>query len=166
MDMLKAVNWPDMLTRMCKEVAGFTSAESFGLNLLSIKDKKGLEAKLHDYVSDSDLDELKVIDKKYNAGHTILMMIDSNMIEDIPGYNPKALTTNSHWIVYEGGLNFNTVGSNKMIGFKIYTWGFDPINLVDENKRIDKYKRPLIYGKQQISIESFKSNFYGYIEVH
>ncbi|GAA3784572.1 hypothetical protein [Flavobacterium ginsengiterrae] len=68
MDMIKAVNWPDMLTRMCKEVAGFTYAESFGLNLLSIKDKKGLEAKLHDYVSNYDLLELKKIVKNTILG--------------------------------------------------------------------------------------------------
>lgn len=42
MDMLKAVNWPDMLTRMCKEVAGFKNAESFDLGLLQIANKKGL----------------------------------------------------------------------------------------------------------------------------
>ncbi|GAA3784591.1 hypothetical protein [Flavobacterium ginsengiterrae] len=163
MDMLKAVNWPDMLTRMCKEVAGFTSAESFGLNLLSIKDKKGLEAKLHDYVSDSDLDELKVIDKKYNAGHTILMMIDSNMIYDKISYNPIDITKNSHWVVYEGGLQlFDDTGnlisnlrSVKYIKFKIYTWGEDI-----KNSRLIK-----LNINKGLIVESFKSNYYGYIEV-
>ncbi|MFD2940660.1 hypothetical protein [Flavobacterium notoginsengisoli] len=174
-DMLKAVNWPDMLTRMCKEVAGYTNAESFGLNLYSIMNKKGIEAKAHDYVSNSDLLELQTIEKKYNAGHTILMMIDSDMIEDVSSYNPKNLTTNSHWVVYEGGLTFydihgnitTNVGQAEKVFFSIYTWGFDPVTQLDEFGNDDnKYKRPLIYKKQSISIKSFKSNYYGYIEAY
>ncbi|MGE8342771.1 MAG: hypothetical protein ACN6OI_17215 [Flavobacterium sp.] len=166
MDMLKAVNWPDMLTRMCKEVAGFKNAESFDLGLLQIANKKGVSGKLNDAIGDMDILNLKIIDRKYKEGHTILMMIDSSMIEDSPGYNVKDLTTDSHWVVYEGGLNFIDVGDSKFVGFNIYTWGFDPVNQVDELGNTDKYKRPLIYGKQKISVESFKSNYYGYIEVY
>ncbi|QYS92315.1 hypothetical protein JJC04_07405 [Flavobacterium covae] len=39
--MLKAVNWPDMLTRMCKEVAGFSNAISHNLGFNAINNKKG-----------------------------------------------------------------------------------------------------------------------------
>lgn len=169
MDMIKAVNWPDMLTRMCKEVAGYANAESFGLNLLSIKDKKGIGAKAHDYVSNSDLLELQTINKKYNAGHTILMMIDSDMIEDVSSYNPKNLTTNSHWVVYEGGLNFLEVGDNKFVHFNIYTWGLDFKNDYLPQSR-DKKEVPskynFLYSPYSIDVESFKSNYYGYIEVY
>jgi hypothetical protein len=165
MDMIKAVNWPDMLTRMCKEVAGYANAESFGLNLLSIKDKKGIGAKAHDYVSNSDLLELQTINKKYNAGHTILMMIDSDMIEDVSSYNPKNLTTNSHWVVYEGGLNFIDVGDSKFVKFKIYTWGYSPVDQRDKFGNEAHYTKTLIYKKEVINVESFKSNYYGYIEV-
>lgn len=94
-------------------------------------------------------------------------MIDSDMIEDKQSYNPKALTTNVHWVVYEGGLNFLEVGDSKFVGFRIYTWGYDPVTQLNEEGNEDnKYKRPLIYKKQRISIKSFKSNYYGYIEVY
>ncbi|WP_157472583.1 type VI secretion system tube protein TssD [Flavobacterium aquidurense] len=166
-DMLKGANWPEMLTRMCKEVAGFTSAESIDLGMLQISNKKGLSGKLNDAIGDFDIMNLKIIDRKYKQGHTILMMIDSNMIEDKVNYDLKALTTNVHWVVYEGGLSFIDVEESKYVGFSIYTWGFDPITQKDEVGREDeKHRRPLIYKKQRISIESFKSNYYGYIEVY
>jgi len=166
LDMIKAVNWPDMLTRMCKEVAGFGKAESFGLSLSSIINKKGLSGKFNDSISEIDILDLKIIDKKYKSGHTILMMIDSSMIDDEAGYNPKDLTTDSHWVVYEGGLNFIDVGDSKFVGFNVYTWGYDPINQLDEAGKKANIKYKLIYNKQRISIESFKSNYYGYIEVY
>jgi hypothetical protein len=176
MDMLKAVNWPDMLTRMCKEVAGYTNGESFGLNLYSIMNKKGIEAKARDYISNSDLLELKTIDKKYNTGHTILMMIDSDMIEDVSSYNPKNLTTNSHWVVYEGGLTFYDIHGNittkvdqaEKIFFSIYTWGLDFKNdyLPESgNKKEVNPKYKFLYKPYYIDIKSFKSNYYGFIEV-
>jgi hypothetical protein len=165
-DMLKGANWPEMLTRMCKEVAGFTSAEAIDLGMLQISNKKGISGKLNDAIGGFDIMHLKIIDRKYKQGHTILMMIDSDMIKDKVNYDLKALTTNVHWVVYEGGLSFVDVGESKFVGFSIYTWGFDPVNQKDEWGKEDEDKKPLIYGKERISIESFKSNYYGYIEVY
>lgn len=164
-DMIKAVNWPEMLTRMCKEVAGFESAESFDLGLLQIANKKGLSGKLNDSISEMDIMNLKIIDRKYKQGHTILMMIDSNMIEDISSYNLNNLTTNSHWVVYEGGLNLIDVGESKFVGFSIYTWGYDPVTQLDEFNKEAKPNHKFIYKRQRINIATFKSNYYGYIEV-
>lgn len=165
-DMLKAVNWPEMLTRMCKEVAGFSSAEAIDLGLLQIANKKGMSGKLNDAIGDMDIMHLKIIDRKYKQGHTILMMIDSDMIEDKASYNPKALTTNIHWGVYEGGLNFLEVGDSKFVGFRIYTWGYDPVKQLNEFDKEAKPNHKFIYKKQRISIKSFKSNYYGYVEVY
>ncbi|WP_316633028.1 type VI secretion system tube protein TssD [uncultured Flavobacterium sp.] len=164
-DMLKAVNWPEMLTRMCKEVAGFTHAEAIDLGLLQIANKKGISGKLNDALGDIDIMHLKIIDRKYKQGHTILMMIDSGMIEDKVSYNVKDLTENAHWVVYEGGLNFIDIGDSKFVGFRIYTWGYDPVNQIDESGLPAKSTKTLIYKNERISIESFKSNYYGYIEM-
>lgn len=81
-----------------------------------------MSGKLNDAIGDMDIMHLKIIDRKYKQGHTILMMIDSDMIEDKPGYNLKALTTNSHWVIYEGGLNFLEVGDSKFVHFNIYIY--------------------------------------------
>ncbi|MDA6070062.1 hypothetical protein NJT12_10575 [Flavobacterium sp. AC] len=164
-DMMKGISWPEMLTRMCKEVAGFSSVEAIDLGLLEIAEKKGISAKLYDALGDIDIMHLKNIVRKYKQGHTILMMIDSSMIDDEPGYNLKDLTTDSHWVVYEGGLNFIDVGESKFVGFKIYTWGYDTVNQIDEFKKPSPSSKILIHAHQRIKIESFKSNYYGYIEV-
>lgn len=165
-DMLKGANWPEMLTRMCKEVAGFTSAEAIDLGMLQISNKKGLSGKLNDAIGGFDIMHLKIIDRKYKQGHTILMMIDSDMIKDKVNYDLKALTTNVHWVVYEGGLSLIDVGESKYVGFSIYTWGIDPVSQEDEKGSPAEPKYKFIYEKQRISIKSFKSNYYGYIEVY
>ncbi|MFD2940662.1 hypothetical protein [Flavobacterium notoginsengisoli] len=100
-------------------------------------------------------------------------MIDLNMIEDVSSYNPKNLTTNSHWVVYEGGLTFYDIHGNittkveqaEKVFFSIYTWGYDPINQRDESGNEAHHSEILIYRKNFISTKSFKSNYYGYIEV-
>lgn len=102
------------------------------------------------------------------------MMIDSDMIEDVSSYNPKNLTTNSHWVVYEGGLTFFDVHGNittkveqaKKVFFSIYTWGYDPITQENELHVPADPINTLIYNKEKIYIESFKSNYYGYIEIY
>ncbi|OXG09020.1 hypothetical protein B0A64_03230 [Flavobacterium araucananum] len=168
LDMLKTVNWPAMLTRMCKEVAGFTFAESFDLGLLQIANKKGVSGKFQDAVGDTDILNLKIIDRKYKQGHTILMMIDSSMIEDKESYNPKDLTTNVHWVVYEGGLSFIDVGESKFVHFYIYTWGLDFTNDYKPesgNKKEVNLKFKFLYKPCNIDVKSFKSNYYGYIEI-
>jgi hypothetical protein len=64
-------------------------------------------------------------------------------------------------VVYEGGLNFIDVGDSKFVSFNIYTLGYDPINQLDEAGKKANIKYKLIYNKQRISIESFKSNIMG-----
>jgi hypothetical protein len=181
-DMLKAVNWPDMLTRMCKEVAGFGNAVSHNLGFNAINNKKRLlSARIYDYFSNSDLEELQEIDKNYKWGRTILMMIDADMIEDKSGYGSLAdIGNDSHWVVYEGGLQFFDVKGNNTtvlkevvsLSFRIFTWGRSPItanfkSFVTKSDITDSKVLNLITPtpKTGIKVESFKSNYYGYIEV-
>lgn len=157
-----------MLTRMCKEVAGFSNAEAIDLELTQIANKKGLPGKMNDAIGDVDILNLKIIDRKYKQGHTILMMIDAGMIEDLPGYNIVDLGTDSHWVVYEGGLNFLEVGDSKFIHFNIYTWGLNYKNNYKPksgNKKEVPVEYKFLYEPYSINAESFKSNYYGYIEI-
>ena len=107
-DMLKAVNWPDLLTRMCKEVAGFGTAIAHDLGYNAINNKKRLvSARIHDHFSNSDLEELQKIDASHEKGHQNLMMIDADMISDKSSYNSFVdIANDSHWVVYAGGLQF------------------------------------------------------------
>lgn len=46
------------------------------------------------------------MEKAYQEGAQIIMMIDMQMLEDGVSYSYADLFTTSHWIVYEGGLKF------------------------------------------------------------
>ncbi|WP_288998660.1 hypothetical protein [uncultured Psychrobacter sp.] len=143
-DQLGAVNWMGMLTRMCKEVAGYSSVKSYDLGLL--KTGFTLLTGMH-----SNLEKLIEIDKKYKSGKKIIIMTDPKLIYDNRGWrNPTTI----HWVVYKGELRLLNSANNEVTGtienvtrlsFKIYTWG-----------RIDKIDK--------IENINFTSNFYGYIE--
>ena len=178
-DMLKGVNWPEMLTRMCKEVAGFGHAVSHNLGFNAINNKKRLiSARIYDYFSNSDLEELIKIDRSHKWGHTNLMMIDADMIDDKSSYNSLVdIGKDSHWVVYEGGLQFfdknglvtTVLDDVETLTFRIFTWGRNP--KTGEYKGMDKktYFDKEVINIQNlpgIKVKSFKSNYYGYIEVH
>ena len=100
------------------------------------------------------------MEKAHKEGATVLMMIDSQMFENIVSYSYNDLLTQSHWIVYEGGLIFynaadkpvKEIGKAITLSFKFATWGVAPS---DSNKQLK--------NKKSISISCFKSTFYGFI---
>ena len=144
-DQLGAVNWMGMLTRMFKEVAGYSASKSHDLGLL----KTGLTliTGMH-----SSLEKLIELDKKYKAGKKIIIMIDPKLIYNDRGWrNPTTI----HWVVYKGGLQFlgskDAVLTTKLeeaseVTFKVYTWGG-------------------LRELRKIQSLNFASNHYGYIEV-
>ena len=173
-DMIKAVNWPEMMKKMTQKVANYSSVNMIGLSKLLIQQKKRpIGGRLYDKFSDSDLEHLKNMEIKHNQGHQILMMIDSNMIENTRSYSYSDIFNNSHWVVYEGGLNFfdekgditNSLDEIKNVSFKIFTWGYNPHNgYKDETNKIPASRYILLKSDYKISSDCFKSTFYGYIE--
>ena len=110
-------------------------------------------------ISGVALNSLEYMERAHKEGATVLM-IDSQMFDDIVSYSYNDLLTQSHWIVYEGGLIFynaankpvKEVGKATMLAFKFATWGENPDNSIDN----------LLY-KGRISVACFKCTFYGYI---
>lgn len=177
-DQLKAVNWPEMLTNMCKNVGVFGSAVSYGLSKASIAAKKApISGRTADFLFDTDLRALQQIDTKYKAGKQILLMIDADMIDDEGSYYSVVdIGRDSHWVVYEGGLEFfdkegnatTDLGDVKSLKFQIFTWGRNPTTSVyrrytDGKEYIDSAVTK--FRTTGIKVKSFKSNYYGYIEV-
>ena len=111
-------------------------------------------------ISGVALNSLEYMERAHKEGATVLMMIDSQMFDNIVSSSYNDLLTQSHWIVYEGGLNFynaankpvKEVGKATMLAFKFATWGENPDNSIDN----------LLY-KGRISVACFKCTFYGYI---
>ena len=160
-DQLAAVNWPDMMERLCRDFLGFQNVESVGLSFNSLERRKSiLSIRRYDEQSNDDLYSLLKMEKAHKEGATVLMMIDSQMFENIVSYSYNDLLTQSHWIVYEGGLIFynaadkpvKEIGKAITLSFKFATWGVAPS---DSNKQLK--------NKKSISISCFKSTFYGFI---
>ena len=100
------------------------------------------------------------MEKAYQEGAQIIMMIDMQMLEDRTSYSYADLFTTSHWIVYEGGLKFldkkgnkvNDIDEAEKVSFHFFTWGRNP-----QKGFLNVLSLPYI------SIACFKSTFYGYI---
>ena len=113
-------------------------------------------------ISGLALNSLEYMERAHKEGAAVLMMIDSQMFDDIVSYSYNDLLTQSHWIVYEGGLIFynaankpvKEIGKATKLVFKFATWGKDPL----------KSSSLLKYGV--ITSECFKSTFYGYVVCH
>ncbi len=53
------------------------------------------------------------------------------------------------------------------VTFKIYTWGYNPVDYKNEKgKPMWDKNSVFLLGSNTISVKSFKSNYYGYIEVY
>ena len=82
-------------------------------------------------ISGVALNSLEDMKQAHNDGTTVLMMIDSQMFDDIVSYSYKDLLTQSHWIVYEGGLTFydtanktvKDIAKASKLSFRFSTWG-------------------------------------------
>ena len=164
MDQLAAVNWPGMMERLCREFLGFQNVESVGLSFNSLERRKSiLSIRNYDEQSNDDLYSLLKMEKAHKEGATVLMMIDMQMFDDIVSYSYNDLLTKSHWIVYEGGMRFynaankpvKEIGKATMLAFKFATWGKNPEESLE-----------LLTKKHRVSLDCFKSTFYGYIVCH
>ena len=162
MDSLAAVNWPSMMERLCKEFLGYPVVDSVGLSLFLLQQKKRpIGGWLYDKFFDSDLEHLQDMDNAYKKGAQIIMMIDSQMFDDIVSYSYNDLFTKSHWIVYEGGLTFYDAEDEIVedfcnatrLAFRFVTWGKSPTD------------SSLLLKHGNISIACFKSTFYGCINM-
>lgn len=162
MDSLAAVNWPSMMERLCKEFLGYPVVDSVGLSLFLLQQKKRpIGGWLYDKFFDSDLEHLQDMDNAYKKGAQIIMMIDSQMFDDIVSYSYNDLFTKSHWIVYEGGLTFYDAEDEIVedfcnatrLAFRFVTWGKSPTD------------SSMLLKHGNISIACFKSTFYGCINM-
>lgn len=148
LDQLGAVNWMGMLTRMCKELAGYKNAKGRDLDWLDVS---------WTVISQKEfsIEKLIELDKKFHNNKKIILMISPKIINNQSGWrNPLSI----HWVVYNGNLklinskNMNISPTSKPIDitqvtFDIYTWG-------------------KIQSLSRIKTEVFSKYYYGYIEAH
>jgi len=123
-----AINYPSILAKLKRELLGLgdvVDRTSFTMNP-NLGNKS---------------DWLIQMQKDFQAGYHISILIDSDMLSDSPTYLINL--TRWHWIVYEGGLFFDEAAGT--YDFSWWCWG-----------------QPVQHTKFRARV--FNTNFYGYIK--
>lgn len=119
-----AINWPSYMVKAATQLHGATEVED----------------KTHIITGLNYSQTLKDIEADFAAGWKIILLIDSDMLDD--SVSIFGSLTNYHWIAYNGGLSIDEV--NSTYTFSYYCWARE-------------------YSKQFRS-KVFNTNFYGYIK--
>ncbi len=149
-----AINWPWLMTNLGKKLLGYETVEMdyYKINKSYIRDFFGSDEKIRILEED--------IDKDYQNGYEICMMIDADMMYNKPDYDITDFGE-YHWVTYEGKLEIlNSKGKSETdydevtdINFDVVTWGD-----FKRDKGIDK-------KKLRLSKVSFRNNYYGYLKL-
>ncbi|MFD2452087.1 DUF2345 domain-containing protein [Ideonella paludis] len=172
-DQFKSVNWPGLMAELTQAIGGFEQVESVDTSMLGVVVKKSVFGQIYDAFSDSDIASLLEIDKLYQSGKKVMLMIDANMLNGGTKYSIGDISR-SHWIVYEGNLKmfdrdgkFTTVSSETVtVSFSAYSYGTNPNTSEKYLDNTDsKYLSESMnnFRKNGISAKSWKSTYYGYI---
>ncbi|MFV0305725.1 MAG: hypothetical protein ACK5IC_09630, partial [Moheibacter sp.] len=140
----QAINWPPLMTSLCEKLLGYADVSSRGV----YNPVKSIA-----YTSLDIKNKIDDINKQYVAGYRLILMIDSDLIDD--DWDVSSLDL--HWVVLESNINWNYIpgffGAKKdEIDFNVYTWGTNPNGV---NK----------YLKKMITSTHFMNNYNGYIKV-
>ena len=112
-------------------------------------------------ISGVALNSLEYMERAHKEGATVLMMIDSQMFENVVSSSYMDLLTKSHWIVYEGGLIFIMQQINQLR--KLARQLRYRLNLQPGGGVAPSNSHENLVNKKNISVSCFKSTFYGFI---
>ena len=139
-----AINWPNLMVRLCKEFLGYKDVDYRGIYNPIKKSTK--------YDMKETLKMIKDINIQMENGYHLILLIDSDLISLTEDSLFESLEY--HWVVLETPISVDENcwdGEGRIIphvNFKVYSWASK-----------DQYlARP-------ISIEHFINNYYGYIKV-
>ncbi|PBI90078.1 hypothetical protein BSF41_17490 [Flavobacterium sp. ACN2] len=138
-----AINWPPLMTSLSENLLGYKDVVSKGV-YNSVKPLA--------YTSLDVKNKIDDINAQLKAGYRLILMIDSDLIDDI--WDTKDFDL--HWVVLETPIIWNYVpgllGSKvDEIDFSVYSWGTDPFGS-------SKYLR------KKITSNHFMNNYNGYIK--
>jgi len=127
-----AINLPSMVVKFQKELLGYSNVIDNTYIVM-------------DYNSDK-LNWLIEMQKAYQEGYSVSILIDSDMLKDKPSHFAAADNPASwrfHWIIYEGGLFVDD--TTNTYTFSYWCWG--------DRIKTHAFKK-----------DNFNSNFFGYIK--
>jgi len=120
-----AINWPSYMVKAASELQGAAQVMD----------------KTHFITGLNYSDTLKNIEKDFNEGWHIILLIDSDMLND--SVSIFGSLTNYHWIVYNGCLSIDDKAGT--YSFSYYCWATE-------------------YNNKVFRSRVFNTNFYGYIK--
>ena len=139
-----AINWPNLMVRLCKEFLGYKDVDYRGIYNPIKKSTK--------YDMKETLKMIKDINIQMENGYHLILLIDSDLIS--PTEDSLFESLEYHWVILETPISVDENcwdGEGRIIphvNFKVYSWASK-----------DQYlARP-------ISIEHVINNYYGYIKV-
>jgi hypothetical protein len=141
----QAINWPDVMLKLCREFLGYAEVEEKGANRF-MKRIKYNDNEITDIISD--------INQQIQNEYKLLLMIDSDLINDVRDFGGL----DYHWVVLESQITeIDEYDINnqltRTVDFQVYSWGTNPF---DKNKK---------FLRTPISRNHCMNNFYGYIKV-
>jgi hypothetical protein len=140
----QAINWPPLMTSLSEDLLGYKEVSSKGVyNPISPIVYTSIETQ----------NKIEDINKQIRAGYKLILMIDSDLIENVWDVNSLDL----HWIVLESEIievkMLNQKGqTEKLLDFRVYSYGTNPF---DTSR----------YLKRPISVNHFMNNYNGYVKV-
>lgn len=160
-DQFAGINWPGVMIDAIEKYAGCNIGDMAGMSLGSIiwkilfSPNCDAEKTLHE------------IDKKYQSGSQILLLICPELVKQ-GGTSTIALRQELHWIAYAGNLQLRI--ANDHLKFDIYTWARDPASYNSYSGIFDKLQSYppedcKLKSPAGININAFSTNYYGYIEI-
>jgi len=137
-----AINWPWVMTSVAENIVKCSEVSSTGCYN---------PVKSFAYTSFNVEQTIKDLNKQINDGYKVVLMIDSDMIQDDFSWNPLVLEY--HWIVLDTVITSNYIPGfftpeKDEVSFKAYTW---------------KSNREYLTGS--ITHSHFYENYYGYIKL-
>jgi len=140
----QAINWPPIMHTLCKNLLGYSEVSSKGVYNPVVP--------LPYTTSDIQI-KIDDINNQIKEGYKLMLMIDSDLIEDVWDYSSADL----HWVVLESPITWNY--TSKFLGskideidFRVYSWGTNPFG-------------PTRYLKKKITSGHFMNNYNGYIKI-
>lgn len=141
----QAINWPNIMVNLCEKLLGYKEVSYRGIYNPIKKSSRYDFRQTMEIISDINI--------QFNNGCRLILMIDSDLINDTNDSILQLFSFEYHWVVLETPITIieNSWNSEGRIvpylDFKVYSWGTKEI-----------------YLKQPISIEHFINNYYGYIK--
>lgn len=141
----RAINWPWVVTNLSEKLLGYKEVSSNGVYDPTKKPRHYNKRIVWKMIED--------INEQISQGYRLMLMIDSDLIDETEDKLSNLFALEYHWVVLETPITTlqNLNGKGEIfytLQFKVYSWGGNTV-----------------YLKAPITMDHFIHNYYGYVKV-